>query len=203
MSGEVHREIERRDGADDAERLADGEGEFMLAAWCAGERDGLALETLGFLGREDQRLVSAPNLATGVAQRFAGLGRQRRGKFFCALAHEVSCLEDDGIALIGGELDLAEGLFGSVDGSMAFCFTRDGNLCDDIIRLFIINGDGLLGHDVLTTDVQRLFFHGDTSCLFIIYILPRHKSQRVIAIFSTSSLRIVSGVTSSMWLAVQ
>ena len=47
-SREVDREVERRDGADDAERLADSEGELVLAARCTGERDRLSLEALGF-----------------------------------------------------------------------------------------------------------------------------------------------------------
>lgn len=48
VGGEVDREVERRDGADDAERLADSEGELVLAARCTGERDRLSLEALGF-----------------------------------------------------------------------------------------------------------------------------------------------------------
>ena len=163
MGGEVHREIERRDGADDAERLADGEGELVLAARGTGKRDCLSLEALGFFCRENQRLVGAPNLAAGIAQGLARFSRQCCGEFLGALAHEVGGLEDDLVALVGRELDLAEGLLGCVDGRTAFCLASDGNLGNGFVRLFIVDRDGLLGHDFLTADVQGLFFHGNTS----------------------------------------
>ena len=73
------------------------------------------------------------------------------------------CLEDDLVALVGRELDLAEGLLGCVDGRTAFCLASDGNLGNGFVRLFIVDRDGLLGHDFLTADVQGLFFHGNTS----------------------------------------
>ena len=100
VSREVYREIERRDGADDTERLANREGEFMLAVWRAGKRNRLALKAFGFFGRENQRLISTANLAVGIMKRLACFGRKGAGKVLDTVAHEICCFEDDFIALV-------------------------------------------------------------------------------------------------------
>ena len=127
---------------------------------------GLVKAKSGSITYNNEQLLGKPInaiLAAGIAQRLACFSRQRRGEFLGALAHEVGGLEDDIVALVGREPELTESLLGRVDGRTAFRLACDGNLGNGFVRLFIVDRDGLLGHDFLTADVQGLFFHGNTS----------------------------------------
>ena len=120
------------------------------------QHSSLAAQLLALPGIEAEQV--------GYVSREAGKPlRDARGEFLGALAHEVGGLKDDLVALVGREPDLTESLLGRVDGRTAFRLACDGNLGNGFVRLFIVDRDGLLGHDFLTADVQGLFFHGNTS----------------------------------------
>ena len=129
--GDGHGEVPGRDHAADADRHADGHGEFVLQLGGG----GLAEETAALAGHVEGGVDGFLHVAAGLGQDLAHFAGHVAGVLFLALEEELAgAVEDLGALGRGNEPPGGEGFRGGGDGvRRRLRRAEDWKLADDVV----------------------------------------------------------------------
>src|SRR5665213_488245 len=131
MQREVEWEVERGDGRDDAEGLANGDAGFAFAARMGVHGNFLAVEPVGLLGGEEEREDAAVDFCARLTDGLAGFGGDDERYFFAAFGEDGLSFGEDGGAFVAGR-----GAHGGAGFSRGF----DGGF--DVFGGCLVDGSG-------------------------------------------------------------
>jgi len=89
MDHKIQWEVEGGDCRDHTQRHPDEETPALLRPGCRIQRDGFAMNPLGFLGSKPQGLDRPVHLESGELCRLTGLSDNGGGELFAVLSQEV------------------------------------------------------------------------------------------------------------------